>query len=43
MLVAFLTIVSAGIFAAHILDALLGGAQELPETQLSSGLENQPC
>lgn len=30
MVVAFLTIVSAGIFAAHILDALLGGAQDSP-------------
>ena len=30
MVVAFLTIVSAGIFAAHILDALLGSAQDSP-------------
>ena len=30
MVVAFLTIVSAGIFAAHILDALLGGAPAPP-------------
>lgn len=30
MIVAFLTLVSVGIFAAHILDALLNGAQAVP-------------